>query len=54
MNPGTRVDWVNFLRKVCASHLLQHPKKIGGPNMTVEVDERYFHGEKIIHSNALA
>lgn len=39
INHCTRVDWANYLREVCAWHLLQNLAKIGGPNITVEVDE---------------
>ena len=42
MNKNTVVDWNNYLREVCAMDLLQNPIQIGGPNMTVEVDESLF------------
>ena len=48
MSHSSRVDWANFWREVCASHLLQNPKKIGGPNMTVEVDETLISRRKTI------
>ena len=39
MNYGTRVEWANYLKEVWTSFFLQYPKKIGSPNVTVEVDE---------------
>ena len=42
MNKNTVVDWNNYLREVCAMDLLQNPIQIGGPNMSVEVDESLF------------
>ena len=42
MNKNTVVDWNNYLREVCAMDLLQNRVQIGGPNMTVEVDESLF------------
>lgn len=38
----TTVDWNNYLREVCAFHLLQNPIIIGGPGTTVEIDESVF------------
>ena len=42
MSSNSVVDWSNFLREVCASHLLANPQVIGGPNLTVEIDESLF------------
>ena len=36
------IDWNNYLREVCADHLLANPSVIGGPGMTVEIDESLF------------
>uniref|UniRef100_A0A0L8G779 ISXO2-like transposase domain-containing protein n=1 Tax=Octopus bimaculoides TaxID=37653 RepID=A0A0L8G779_OCTBM len=36
------VDRNNYLREVCAAHILANPRVIGGPNMTVEIDESLF------------
>lgn len=36
------IDWNNYLREVCAYALLQNPAVIGGPNMSVEIDESMF------------
>ena len=43
-NMGTRafVDWKNFLRDICAEHFIHHPLHIGGPGVTVEVNESVF------------
>ena len=35
----TIVDRNNYMREVCAQVLLNDPPRIGGPNITVEVDE---------------
>ena len=40
------VDWSNFLREVCAYTLLQNPPVIGGPGLTVEIDESLFSRRK--------
>ena len=49
ISKNTSVDWNNFMREVCAADLLANPVVIGGPNTTVEVDERpCFLEEKII------
>jgi hypothetical protein len=38
------VDWLNFIREECGTHLLNHPAVIGGPGKTVTIDEtKYFH-----------
>eukprot|EP00106_Octopus_bimaculoides_P016276 XP_014783718.1 PREDICTED: uncharacterized protein LOC106878887 [Octopus bimaculoides] len=42
MKASCIVDWNNYLREVCAAHILSNPKVIGGPNMTVEIDESLF------------
>ena len=36
------VDWYNFNREVCAQYFIDHPCKIGGPNIEVEIDESKF------------
>ena len=38
----TVVDYNNFLREICANHLLANPRQIGGPQTTVEIDESQF------------
>ena len=38
----TIVDLNNYVREVCAQALLNDPPRIGGPNITVEVDESLF------------
>ena len=38
----TVVDWNNYLREVCAQSLLANPISVGGPGLTVEVDESLF------------
>jgi len=42
VNSRTVVDWNNFLREICAADLLANPPKIGGPGLTVEIDESLF------------
>jgi transposase-like protein len=39
---NTITDWNNFTRDVCAQYFLDDPQIIGGPNMTVEIDESKF------------
>ena len=34
----TIVDWCNFMRDVCAQYIIDHPRQIGGPGSTVEVN----------------
>lgn len=46
LDDNTVVDWANYLREVCASHLLAHPIVIGGPNTVVEIDESLFSRRK--------
>jgi len=46
MSSNSVVDWNNYLREVCASHLLTNPRIIGGPNLTVEIDESLFSRRK--------
>ena len=43
-NMGTHafVDWKSFLRDICAEHFIRHPLRIGGPGVTVEIDESVF------------
>ena len=36
------IDFNNYLREVCVAGRLANPMQIGGPNMTVEVDESPF------------
>ena len=44
MNLGehTFVDWRNYLRDICAEHLLRNPTVIGGVGITVQIDESVF------------
>ncbi len=44
----TAIDWYNFIREVCAHHLLDHPIVIGGPGKIVEIDESKF-GKRKYH-----
>lgn len=53
VGPHAVVDWSNYLREVCAAHLLQHPTVIGGPGMTVEIDESLFVRRKNHHGRVL-
>lgn len=46
MSHCTTVDWCNYLREVCAWTLLNNPIKIGGPGLTVEIDESLFSRRK--------
>lgn len=46
MSTHSMTDWKNYLREVCADSLLRNPIKIGGPNMTVEIDESCFSRRK--------
>ena len=36
------MDWFNFIRDVCAQYFLDHPVKIGGQGIEVEIDESKF------------
>ena len=38
----TAVDWYNFIRDVCAQYFVDHPVKIGGPGIELEIDESKF------------
>ena len=38
----TTVDWRNFMRDICAEYFIAHPRAIGGPGMTVQIDESVF------------
>ena len=44
MNLGehTFVDWRNYLRDICAEHLIRNPTVIGGVGITVQIDESVF------------
>ena len=46
LSHATTVDWSNFLREVCAADLLANPVVIGGPGITVEIDESLFSRRK--------
>lgn len=46
MSHCTTVDWSNYLREICASALLRTRKIIGGPGLTVEIDESQFSRRK--------
>ena len=36
------MDWYNFVTDVCAEYFQQHPMRIGGPGIEVEIDESKF------------
>ena len=39
----TVIDWYNYCREVCADRIMNHHAgQIGGPGMTVEIDESKF------------
>ena len=42
MEESAVIDLSNYLREVCAAHLLANPMRIGGPDMVVEIDESLF------------
>ena len=42
MSNSTIVDWKSFLRDICAEHFIDNPVQLGGPGMTVEIDESVF------------
>ncbi|XP_068233875.1 uncharacterized protein, partial [Palaemon carinicauda] len=42
LNNHTIVDWCSFCREVLISWGLRHSRKIGGPGLTVEIDESKF------------
>ena len=44
----TFVDWKNFCRDVCAEYFVAHPVIIGGPGITVEIDESVFARRKYV------
>ena len=46
LGKGATIDFNNYLREVCAADLLANPLQIGGPNMTVGVDESLFSRRK--------
>ena len=50
---GTVVDWYNFNRDVCAQYFIDHPVKIGGPNVEVEIDESKFNWTSEIQQGAI-
>ena len=33
------VDWASFCREICLQVFIEHPKQLGGPGKTVEIDE---------------
>ena len=39
---STHTDWTAYLRYICALDIMSNPRKIGGPNLTVEIDESVF------------
>ncbi|KAG1664800.1 hypothetical protein GQR58_019668 [Nymphon striatum] len=40
----TMVKWFNLIRGICERCLIEHPARIGGPGMVVEIDEsKFFH-----------
>ena len=46
MAPETITDWKNYLREVCADYLIKNPAIIGGPGLSVEIDESSFSKRK--------
>lgn len=46
MDDNTVVDWNNYLREVCAMTIINNPAIIGGPGLTVEIDESLFSKRK--------
>ena len=42
MSNSTIVDWKSFLRDICTEHFIDNPAQLGGPGMTVEIDESVF------------
>ena len=42
MSQHTFVDWKMFLRDICAEYFVINPLQLGGPNITVEIDESVF------------
>lgn len=47
MSDETTVDWSNYMRNVCVTHLLAKPTRlIGGENKIVEIDESLFSKRK--------
>ena len=42
MSNSTIVDWKQFLRDICAEHFMKNPVQLGGPGITVEIDESVF------------
>ena len=45
---STAVDWHNFCREVCEIVLLEQSERIGGPGITVQIDESKF-GKRKYH-----
>ncbi|KAG1660800.1 Protein SGT1 [Nymphon striatum] len=39
---STIVDWLNFIRDVCANCIIDHPVTLGGEDKVVEIDESKF------------
>ena len=36
------VDWSSYCREICLNAFIQHPRQLGGPGKTVEIDESKF------------
>lgn len=56
MNHNTTVGWSQYMREVCAYHMLQKENdghQIGGPNLTVEIDESLF-SKRSVYSHKLS
>ena len=42
INKNTAVDWFSFMRCICIDILEMHSEQLGGPGITVEIDESAF------------
>ena len=42
MDTHAFVNWKSFLCDICTEHFIEHLLHIGGPGITVEMDERVF------------
>ena len=55
MNHNTTVDWSQYMREVCAYHMLQKENdghQIGGPNLTVEIESLF--SKRSVYSHKLS
>ena len=39
---NTIVDWMNFIRDICAMYIINHPVQLGSQGRVVEIDESKF------------